>query len=287
MRRLLNHVASIGLIICALGTNADPLRAQDTAQIKDSILDTTFRQVAEGKVQLLDLTYSLDDHSPFWPGENYQPFQLRTIATLEKNGVASKAFAMPEHFGTHLDAPCHFEKGQISVDEIAVGDLFAPAVTIDITMAAEADADYRLTVKDVAEWEKVHGAIPARAVVLLYTGWGRFWDSNVRYRNQDVQGKMHFPGYSEEAARWLIKERNIRGIGIDTLSIDHGPSKDFIVHHVVNGAGRYGLENVANLKQLPPRDFFLIVAPIKIAQGTGGPTRLLAVLPAKKQLTLN
>lgn len=253
--------------------------AQESAGKTDVVLRTTLGQLASGEVEIVDLTHSLTDKSPFWPGEDYQPFQLRTIATLEKNGVSSKAFAMPEHFGTHLDAPCHFESGQPAVDQIADADLFAPGVVIDATMAAEVDPDYRLTVPDVIAWEQTHGAIPLRSIVLLRTGWGRHWDSNARYRNQDSLGKMHFPGFSAEAARWLVKERNIRGIGIDTLSIDHGPSKDFVVHHVINGAGRYGLENIARLDKLPPRNFFLIVAPIKIATGTGGPARLFAILP--------
>lgn len=273
--------SSIALAIFCLGIGTAPTDAQEAIGAADTILETTFKQVAAGQVQLVDLTYALDDHSPFWPGDSYQPFQLRTIATIEKNGVLSKQFSMPEHFGTHLDAPCHFEAGQPTVDQIAATDLFAPGVVIDVSMPAEADADYRLTVKDLTDWEAKHGAIPSKAIVLLNTGWARFWKSNDRYRNQDAQGRMHFPGFSAEAAKWLIKERNVRGVGIDTLSIDYGPSKDFIVHHVVNGAGRYGLENVANLDQLPARNFFLIVAPIKIAQGTGGPTRLLAVLPAR------
>jgi kynurenine formamidase len=236
---------------------------------RDSVLGITLRQLATGDARLVDLTHGLDEKSPFWPGD----------ATLEKNGVSSIAFAMPEHFGTHIDAPCHFEKGQVTLDQIADEDLFAAGVVIDITTAAESDPDYRLTVSDIATWEKEHGPIPRRAIVLLKTGWNRFWDSNARYRNQDVMGKMHFPGFSAEAARWLIKERDIRGIGIDTLSIDYGPSKDFIVHHVINGAGRYGLENVAAVEKLPSRNFFLIVAPIKITNGTGGPTRIFAVLP--------
>lgn len=268
-------------IVAMIALASRALSAQETAKTDDSILSKTFGQVSSGQVKLVDLTYGLNDRSPFWPGDNYEPFRLRTIATLEKNGVLSKEFSMPEHFGTHIDAPCHFENGQPFVDEIALDDLMAPGVVIDVTMQAEADADHRLTVDDLTSWERMHGPIPARAIVLLNTGWGQFWTSNERYRNQDVQGKMHFPGYSVEAAKWLVKERNVRGLGIDTLSIDYGPSKDFVVHHIVNGAGRYGLENVANLNQLPPRDFFLIVAPIKIAKGTGGPTRILAAVPAK------
>lgn len=271
-------IIRIGFVFaCAMIVGTDPLLLAE--EHSDVVGNITLRQLASGEVKLVDLAHSLDDKSPFWPGDDYQPFQLKTIATFEKNGVSSKAFSMPEHFGTHLDAPCHFEKGQVAVDKIADEDLFAPGVVVDISMAAEADADYRLTVDDLTKWEAANGKIPERGIVLLRTGWNRFWDSNVRYRNQDTQGKMHFPGYSEAAARWLIKERNIRGIGIDTLSIDYGPSKDFIVHHVINGAGRYGLENVAELDKLPSRNFFLIVAPIKIASGTGGPTRLFAVLP--------
>ncbi|WP_373649088.1 cyclase family protein [Schlesneria sp. DSM 10557] len=253
--------------------------AQNRPAPVDSVQAVTLGQLAAGEAELLDLTHSLDEKSPFWPGDDYQPFELKTIATLEKNGVSSKAFSMPEHFGTHIDAPCHFERGQLTLDEIASEDLFAPGVVVDISLKGESDADYRLTVADLTDWETIHGPIPRRAIVLLNTGWARFWKSNVRYRNQDAQGRMHFPGFSAEAASWLIKERNIRGIGIDTLSIDYGPSKDFTVHHQINGAGRYGLENVANLDQLPARNFFLIVAPIKITSGTGGPTRMFAIQP--------
>src|SRR5207249_3878065 len=133
-------------------------------------------------------------------------------------------------------------------------------------------------VEDVEKWERAHGRIPDGSVVLLHTGWGRHWTNFERYKNQDVRGKMHFPGYSAEAAKFLVFSRNARGLGIDTLSMDYGLSTDFAVHHVVNGAGRYGLENVANLEKLPPRGFGLIIAPIKVETGTGGPTRVFAVL---------
>lgn len=270
------------LFIAVLATFNVHGTAQDLPK-PDAVLGMSLGQVAAGEPQMLDLTHALNDKSPFWPGEDYQPFQLRTIATLDKNGVSSKAFAMPEHFGTHLDAPNHFEQGQPSVDEISATDLFAPGIAIDISLQAEMDPDYLLSVADVTTWEKSHGRIPDRAIVLLNTGWGRHWNNSMRYRNQDALGKMHFPGYSAEAARWLVKERSVRAIGIDTLSIDHGPSKDFVVHHIINGAGRYALENIANVDKLPARNFFLIVAPIKISTGTGGPTRLFAIVPKPHQ----
>jgi kynurenine formamidase len=136
-----------------------------------------------------------------------------------------------------------------------------------------------LTLKDIQEWESTYGRIPDGAVVLLHTDWGRFWNNYSRYMNQDAMGKLHFPSYSGEAARFLIHDRKAKGVGIDNLSIDSGIPKDFAVHHVVNKAGRYGLENVARLEKLPPRGFFLIVAPIRIEAGSGGPTRILAILP--------
>lgn len=139
-------------------------------------------------------------------------------------------------------------------------------------------ADAVLRVEDVTAWEREHGRIPAGAVVLLHTGWGRFWMNFDRYKNQDARGRLHFPGYSPAAARFLVEERKVRGLSIDTLSIDPGTSRDFAVHHIVNGAGKYGLENVANLAKLPPRGFTLVVAPLKVEAGTGGPTRVLALL---------
>jgi kynurenine formamidase len=152
-------------------------------------------------------------------------------------------------------------------------------VVFDISLKAEQDADAVLTLADVRDWEMMHGPVPEGAIVLLHTGWGRFWTNYARYKNQDMPGKLHFPGYSAEAARYLIHERKAKGLGIDTLSIDPGTSPDFAVHHLVNAAGKYGLENVANLGELPPLGFHVIVAPMKIEDGTGGPTRIFALVP--------
>jgi kynurenine formamidase len=241
----------------------------------------TLEDLVSGRARTIDLTYSLNADNAFWPGDNYQPFELKTIATLEKDGVLSKAICLPEHLGTHLDAPNHFEKNQPSVEKLTAKDLFGPGVVIDITAGAEQNPDYTLTLADVERWEKEHGQIPEGAIVLLNTGWGRFWNNPARFQNRDARGQLHFPSYSAAAARFLIEKRKVRGLGIDNLSIDPGNSKDFPVHHIVNKAGRFGLENVANLDQLPPRGFYLIVAPMKIETGTGGPTRIWAILPEK------
>jgi kynurenine formamidase len=230
-------------------------------------------------VRFVDLSYSLNDTNQYWPGENYSGFEMKTIATLEKDGVLSKTLSFPEHLGTHLDAPNHFEPNQPSVAELTPEQLFGPGVVIDMSLKAEMDADAMLFVEEIEAWETEHGRIPNGAIVLLNTGWGKFWNNTIRYQNRDARGQLHFPSYSAEAARFLIEQRKVRGIGVDNLSIDRGISKEFKVHHIVNGAGKFGLENVAHLDKLPPRGFQLLVAPIKVEDGTGGPARVWAVLP--------
>jgi kynurenine formamidase len=250
----------------------------DESPNRQAAAPLTLDQLVSGQLKIIDLGWSLNDKNPYWPAPDYEPFHLKTIATIEKNGVLSKAFFCPEHLGTHLDAPNHFEKNQPAVEQIEPASLFAHGVVIDVAAQSGADADYRLSKADVAAWEKTNGRIPDGAVVLLHTGWGRHWDNYPRYKNQDAAGKMHFPGYSAEAAKFLVEERQAKGLGIDTLSIDYGLSREFVVHHIVNGAGRYGLENLAHLDTLPARGFYLVAAPIKIETGSGGPTRLFAIL---------
>jgi kynurenine formamidase len=241
--------------------------------------EPTLGDLAAGKLKVVDLAWPLNARAAYWPGENYRPFELHTLATLEKDGVLSKAFSTPEHLGTHLDAPNHFEPDRPSVDELRGEQLFGPGVLIDISAAASMDADYRLSLADVERFERQHGPIPSGAIVLAYTGWSRFWGNPDRYKNQDVMSQLHFPGFSAEAVAWLIEHRQVRGVGLDTLSVDHGASRDFIVHHLLGKAGRFGLENLAQLDHLPPRGFYLLVAPVKIETGSGGPTRVFAILP--------
>lgn len=260
------------LLVLALGI-ATALQTS-AASSQSAASDSLFRDV-----DIIDLTYAFNEQTPFWPGEQYTPFSLKTIATLEKDGVLSKAISLPEHLGTHLDAPNHFETGQPSVEQVKPEDLVGPAIVFDIALKAEQNADALLTLADVRAWESQHGEVPEGVIVLLHTGWGRFWTNYARYKNQDAMGRLHFPAYSAEAADYLIRERHAKGLGIDTLSIDPGTSTDFAVHHLVNAAGRYGIENVANLDRLPPKGFSVVVAPMKIENGTGGPTRILAFLP--------
>src|SRR5690606_32238598 len=237
----------------------------------------TLESIHRGEVQVIDLTYALDETNPYWPGDDYAPFSYETIATLEKDNVLSGAFSMPEHLGTHLDAPNHFVEGQISVDQIPLQNLVAPMVVVDIRSAASENSDYQLTIGDLQAWEERNGTIPPRAVVFAFTGWGEKWSDFDSYKNADEQGTLHFPGFSTESAEWLVRERQISGLGIGTLRVDPGIWVDFAVHHIVHGSGGYHIENAAHLDQVPERGAWLLVAPIKIAGGTGGPTRCWAV----------
>jgi kynurenine formamidase len=239
--------------------------------------DSMLEGVPSGKTRVLDLSYAINDKLVPWPGDE-KVFEAKVNASVEKNGYFTRSFWMLEHYGTHLDAPAHFPPGKTTVDQIPVKQLFGPAVVMDVRTESGKDADYQLSAARIEEWEKRHGRIPEGSVVLLRTGWASRWPDARKYRNQDAQGKMHFPGFSAEAAKLLI-ERGASGLGCDTLSVDYGASSDYSVHHLALGAGLYHLENLADLSELPETGAFLVVAPIKLEGGSGGPVRVFAILP--------
>lgn len=231
---------------------------------------------ASAKLRIVDLTHPLSEKYPAWPGDA-KPFEAKLNATIAKDGYFTRHVSFLEHFGTHLDAPAHFVAGQATVDQIPAEKLFAPAVVLDVRAESEKNADYLLAVNKIAAWEKAHGKIPVGAVVLLRTGWVKRWPDEARYRNADASGAMHFPGFSVEAIQALIA-RKVVGLGIDTLSIDFGASKDFAGHKASHAAGLYHLENLADLSALPEAGATLVVAPIKLEGGSGGPARVFAIL---------
>ncbi len=237
-------------------------------------------------VRVVDLTYAFDDKTIYWP-TSPTTFKLDRLSYGKTEAgffYASNAFCTPEHGGTHLDAPIHFAEGKRTVDQIPIEQLIGPAVVIDVSAKAAADPDYRLTAEDVRAWELKHGAIPKDSIVLLRTGWGKRWPDRKRYLGDDKPGdasNLHFPSYGAEAARYLVEQRKVKALGVDTASIDHGPSKDFIVHQIANGANVPGLENVANLEQVPETGAWIIALPMKIAGGSGGPVRVVALVPGK------
>jgi kynurenine formamidase len=249
-----------------------------TAQKKNAATtEDWLRGVTTGKTRVVDLAYAINDKLPAWPGDGHV-FEAKVNATADKDGYFTRSFWMLEHYGTHMDAPAHFPPGKLTVDEIPTAHLFGPAAVIDVRDEAANDSDYRLTTARVEKWEAAHGKIPQGAIVLLRTGWAARWPDQAGYRNMDTQGVMHFPGYSIEAAKVLIAS-GVVGLGIDTLSIDYGPSKDFEVHRVDLPANLYNLENLASLDALPESGAFVIAAPIKLEAGSGGACRVFALLP--------
>ena len=236
-----------------------------------------FDGIFSGKTRVLDLAYAINDRLVPWPGDP-KWFEAKVNSTVEENGYFTRSFWMLEHYGTHLDAPIHFPPGKTPIDQIPAKQFFGMAVVFDVREEGAADADYQLLSKRIDEWEESHGQIPEGAIALLRTGWASRWPDVRRYRNQDAGGKMHFPGFSVEAVEQLI-ERKVGGIGCDTMSVDHGASEQFAVHRLALGAGLYHLENLSDLSDLPEAGAYLVVAPIKLEGGSGGPVRVFALLP--------
>jgi kynurenine formamidase len=233
--------------------------------------------------KLVDLTYTFDDKTIYWPTEDGFHKQVE-FAGVTPGGYyyAANKIAAAEHGGTHMDAPLHFAEGHLAADAVPLSSLIAPAAVIDVSTAADKDRDYRLTVADLQAWEAKHGRLPDGAIVLLRSGWGRRWPDKEAYlgtAKPGDTGNLHFPGFSKEAAEWLLANRSIDAIGIDTASIDYGPSKDFIVHQTILGANKPAFENVANLDRLPEEGAAVIALPMKIGGGSGGPARIIALLP--------
>ncbi len=225
---------------------------------------------------IIDLTHPLSDKTPAYAVS--EKLDARNTATFEKEGYFARTVCLPEHLGTHLDAPAHFSQGRWTVDQIPPERLIGPLVVLDVSHKANSSPDYLVSLDDVALWEQVNGHVPPGAVVIARTGWSARWETPQQYRNPDPKGTLHFPGWSLEAVRFLAEARNIFGLGIDTLSVDPGPSKDFPVHKYGASRGIYNLENVANLARAPEAGAIALVAPIDLKGGSGGPTRVMALV---------
>lgn len=242
------------------------------------------RPPALDQARLVDLSHPFDGRTLYWPTatSGFQLTEVHKGKTPAGFFYSAYSFCAPEHGGTHMDAPVHFAEAGSSVDRVPVERLVAPAVVLDVTRQAAADADYRLGLADVRAWEARHGRIPAGSFVLLRTGWAARWPDAKRYLGDDTPGDaghLHFPSYGADAARLLVEERRVGALGVDTASIDHGPAKDFPVHQIAAAADVPGLENLADLGTLPEDGAWLMALPMKIAGGSGGPVRVVALLP--------
>lgn len=233
---------------------------------------------------VVDLSHAYDADTLYWP-TSPSKFELDQLAYGQTEAgyfYSANALSTPEHGGTHLDAPIHFAADRWTAEAIPVDQLMGPGVVIDIADQAAADRDYRLTAADVEAFEAEHGSIPEGAIVMLRTGWSDFWGDAKAYLGDDTPGdasKLSFPSYGADAAELLVNERRVASLGVDTASIDYGKSQDFIVHQIANGSNVSGLENVTNLGSLPAVGSWIIALPMKIAGGSGGPVRIVALIP--------
>ena len=247
---------------------------------------TSWTGYAAGHIgHILDMTYAYDENTIYWP--NATPFKL----TPEFHGMTEKGYwyaanfyAASEHGGTHADAPLHFAKNGRTVDQVPLEEWIGPAVRIDARKQCAKDRDYLLSVEDIKKWEKKYGRIPAGAWVIMYTGIGtQFYPDRKNVLGTDKKGllalpELSFPAFSRESAEFLTKQRNIKGIALDTPSIDYGKSTEFWVHRVICGADKLALENIANLDKLPVKGATLYVIPMSIKGGTGAPARVFAII---------
>jgi kynurenine formamidase len=235
----------------------------------------------------IDLTHEFSADSLYWPTAQRFQLEVESRAFTDRGYFyAANRYRASEHGGTHVDAPIHFaEKGQ-TVDQLPVEQLIGTAVVIDVSAKASQNADYQVTVADFETWEKQHGLIPQGAIVLLRTDFSRFWPQAKSYLGTDQRGAeavptLHFPGLHPQAARWLIANRPIKAIGLDTASIDYGQSSLFESHQILLGKNIPAFENVTALDQLPATGAFVLALPMKIKNGSGGPLRIVAWVPNK------
>jgi kynurenine formamidase len=234
---------------------------------------------------LVDLSHAYDSRTIFWP--TAEGFRLEKVAdgvTPAGYYYAANTFATAEHGGTHIDAPVHFARGRQTVDQIPLDRLLGPAVVVDVTRESQREADYQVTTEDLRRAEREDGPIPPEAIVLIRTGFSRRWRDAAAYlgtaeRGADAVARLRFPGLHPDAARWLVAERPIRAIGIDTASIDYGQSTRFESHRVLYDRNVPAFENLTALERLPRRGAFVIALPMKIAGGSGAPLRAIAVVP--------
>lgn len=248
------------------------------------VTETTVNPFNSGK--WIDLTHTFDENTIYWP--TAEKFSLDTVSEGEtENGYYYSAFQFcaAEHGGTHLDAPVHFARGAWAVEEIPIEKLVGEVVVLDVSEKALPDPDYQASVEDLQAWEQANGIIPDNAILLLRTGYGKYWPDKKQYMGTDEVGaeavaKLHFPALHPDAADWLVKNRKIKAFGLDTPSIDYGQSKLFETHQTFFKNNIPAFENVANLSELPIKGSYLMALPMKIKGGSGGPLRIIAWVPA-------
>ena len=235
----------------------------------------------------IDQTHDFDSTTVYWPTDvNFRHDTVFYGITEKGYFYSSFKYAAEEHGGTHFDAPVHFHQGGNSIEKVPLAQLHGPAVLIDVSKECSQNRDYLVTANDITNWESRHGRIPEGAIILLYTGYEKYWNDHLRYTGTLKKGAegvadLHFPGLSPEASTWITANRKVNAIGLDTPSIDFGQSKDFQTHRILTAVGLTMYENLCNLDQLPSAGAYIVALPMKIKGGSGSPLRIVAILPPK------
>ena len=226
---------------------------------------------------LVDLTHPLSPEFPYIPvpGITHE-FRAAPVATMPQNGVYALKWELIEHIGTHIDAPSHFDASQPNLDALRVQDFVVPIAVVDVREQARRDHDYALTPDDVRAWERRHGRLPEHAAVFMRSGWDAFVNTPKQFLGTDRSGTLHFPGFSPETCEFLLRERQVSGVGADTISFDIGPDREFKAHKALFAGGKWGIENIANLDRIPPSGATAIIGAIPVVMASGSPIRLLA-----------
>lgn len=280
MNRLLTALP----ILILLGCHSPP---DDTFDIADDDV-AAIASVFDGSAgSWVDLTHSFSESAIYWPTDTLG-FEHEELAYGRTEGgwfYSAYRFCTAEHGGTHLDAPIHFAEGRQTSDELPLSSLIGPAAVVDVT--GRAHSDYLVSIEDLTAWEAEHGRLPDGAILLLRTGWGARYGDRTAYLGTDLTGpeavpELHFPGLAPAAAQWLVDNRSIAAVGLDTPSLDYGQSRDFRTHVILNTANIPGFENVANLDRPPPTGSHVVALPMKIEGGSGGPLRIVAFVPDER-----
>lgn len=270
MKNLFYLLATLLLVSCHTGKN--------NTSITDNFIDRL------QQAQWIDLTHSFDENSVYWPTN--VPYKHDTVSYgMTANGYfySSFKFSAEEHGGTHFDAPIHFCANKNTIEKVPLSQLNGPGVVVNVTEKASKNRDYLISTEDFLSWEKKHGRIPDGSIILVYTGHGQYYDNREKYLGTTLTGaeavpQLHFPGLSPGAARWLVENRKINGIGLDTPSIDYGQSSDFMTHRILCEHDMTMYENVTNLDKLPETGSYIIALPMKIKGGSGSPLRIVAII---------
>ncbi|MCG8371883.1 MAG: cyclase family protein [Balneolales bacterium] len=235
----------------------------------------------------IDLTYSYSDETLYWPTSD--TWQFDTVFVGQTDGgfyYEAFKFSTAEHGGTHLDAPIHFSEGKQTVDELTIDQLSGYAVVIDVSEPVSGNRDYQILPEDVQAWEIAHGSVPAGSILLFHTGMGAYWPDAQQYLGTTLRGaegvaNLSFPGIHPDLAQWLVDNRNIKAVGLDTPSLDYGKSTLYETHQILFANNIPGFENVANLELLPTLGAYIIALPMKIKDGSGAPLRIVANIPTE------